>query len=170
MEISPAWSDIFKQTKQRDGRMQVDGRWSGNTHIHTQTGWTNAATTDINKAMWRSRSLKLRALVKQLLTAQWDNGWCDLCQQSSRWVFSVWIPKMLSDQGEDRWAHCLMGPRLWCQEENEMISSPKLPPAEWLGPMCWWRRLQFGWSSVNRELHDLTLHDGVPMVGKLVWI
>lgn len=42
-----------------------------------------------------SWSLKLRPIAKQLLTTQWDNGWCDLTQQgSSARGF------LLSDRGE----------------------------------------------------------------------
>lgn len=63
-----------------------------------------------------------------------------------------------------------MGPLLWCQQKNEMISSSKLPPCGWLGldiVVITGSSLgsPVGWSSLRRELNDLRLHDGVPMAG-----
>lgn len=46
-----------------------------------------------------------------------------------------------------------------------MISTSKLPPADWCGADSLW----LGWSSINRELYDLRLHDEVSVV-KWVWV
>lgn len=46
-----------------------------------------------------------------------------------------------------------------------MISSSKLPPADWCGDDSLW----LGWSSINKELYDLRLHDKASMA-KWVWV